>query len=267
MVSFIEYFCRRWRHGLALLAGGGLFYAVILVQGHRPPSRARSFSIFVPAKTASSRKQHRELKAVLERNTYRQFHFFYTDPHWLAQGLVSAGLIRSAYVFKGIARRMDLINRIRPGVYRFNGNESPREIMTKLIQGEVVFLYLFIRPGRTLSDIAVDLRGNFSMDITPEDRQTATKWIRDKYGIEVDSPEGFLYPGVYFQEGKTRSIDFIMEALERFDEEVGQSFREAGQTGKLLEVLIEATHHQQRLFRRGENPICTPDFIFLMDAL
>ncbi len=116
----------------------------------------------------------------------------------ITRRLADSGIIKSPLKFRLLARFTHQDKRIKAGEYRLRPSQSPGEILTALVGGDVVLYRLTVPEGFTLEQIsqAVAAAGLAKA----EDFRMAAKdpQLIDALGIHAPSLEGYLFPDTYY---------------------------------------------------------------------
>ncbi|WP_321367725.1 endolytic transglycosylase MltG [uncultured Desulfuromusa sp.] len=120
----------------------------------------------------------------------------------VASELQATGVIRSALALKLLARWNHQSGKIQAGNYQFKNPASPREILDRLIQGDVEKVSLTIPEGFTLQQIIARMaEKGFGKQEKLSKLVYDTNFIQS-LGINAESLEGYLFPETYlFAEG------------------------------------------------------------------
>jgi UPF0755 protein len=115
----------------------------------------------------------------------------------VARRLQSRGLVRDARAIRGLARWYELGSRLQVGEFAVSAAMTPREILDKLVSGQVVTYEVVIPEGFTQVMIADRLA-----EAGVVDRDAFLDLARDAataaaLGVEGDSLEGYLFPETY----------------------------------------------------------------------
>lgn len=147
----------------------------------------------------------------------------------VGSGLQDAGLIRSAWAFRILAKVTASEGRIRAGSYAFSPSMGPREILRGLVSGQAEQLRLTFPEGYSARQMAkvISQRGLGDADRFLELVADAGRFA-DRFPWLADLPagaslEGFLFPDTYQVGGQQlREEALIALMLSRF-EQVGLS--------------------------------------------
>ncbi|HUG99204.1 MAG TPA: endolytic transglycosylase MltG [Gammaproteobacteria bacterium] len=120
----------------------------------------------------------------------------------IARRLEAAGVLRHARLFEWYGRGTDQAGRIRAGEYRFPAGSTPRQVMARLVSGEVLLHSLTIVEGWTFRQMRAAIASHPVVETTlaeiPDDE------IMARLGRPGDHPEGWFLPETYrFPRGTT----------------------------------------------------------------
>lgn len=142
----------------------------------------------------------------------------------LADNLEKKGLVRDPFIFNLYANYINMDIKIQPGEYELNTAMSAKEILQKLISGEVIYYSFTIPEGYTVEQIAeilekegyadkekfLDLckRGDFNFDFLA--KTSDVRYIL----------EGYLFPDTYMVTAYVTEEEIIEMMLKRFELEM-----------------------------------------------
>lgn len=113
----------------------------------------------------------------------------------IARRLEEAGVIRHARLFEWYGRGSGLAARIRAGEYRFPPQDTPREVMARLVGGEVVLHSLTIVEGWTFLQMRAAIEAHPAVRQTLQD--ASGEEIMGQLGRAGEAPEGWFLPETY----------------------------------------------------------------------
>ena len=114
----------------------------------------------------------------------------------MARELARAGVVRSPWDF-WLARLVEHDHRPEAGEYRFDRAASPREVLDRLVRGDIFYYELVVPEGKNLFDIGAAIEG---LGLFPASKFVAAArnpaLIRD---LDSRAPtlEGYLFPSTY----------------------------------------------------------------------
>lgn len=115
----------------------------------------------------------------------------------VANQLAAKKIIRSALVFRLLARLQDRDAAIQAGVYNFSASSTPAALLDRLVAGDVVQIMITIPEGFTLQQIAERLAENRVADRTRLLAAAHDSALLNELGIVAQNLEGYLYPETY----------------------------------------------------------------------
>lgn len=120
----------------------------------------------------------------------------------ISDRLEDAGVLRHARLFEWYGRGSGLAGRVRAGEYRFPPGSTPREVMARLVRGEVLLHSLTIVEGWTFRQMRAAITAHPAISATLGD--ASGDEIMARLGREDTRPEGWFLPETYrFPRGTT----------------------------------------------------------------
>jgi len=116
----------------------------------------------------------------------------------VAAALARKGFIRSAFVFKLLARAEGVGSSLRAGTYRIGPGMGAKEILDALVSGKQALSRITVPEGFTLSQIAGLLDRLGIVDRASFLQAATSSALLADLGIQAASAEGFLFPDTYF---------------------------------------------------------------------
>jgi UPF0755 protein len=152
------------------------------------------------------------------------------------------GVLRHAKLFEWYGRGFGLAQRVRAGEYRFPAGSTPREVMARLLSGEVVLHSITVVEGWTYRQLRAALGAH------PAIRQTlaeeADEAIMARLGRPDTHPEGWFLPETYHFARGTSDFELLRiahEAMVRALESAWAGRRDDLPLGEPYEALILAS--------------------------
>lgn len=156
--------------------------------------------------------------------------------------LEEKGYIRSVLTFRLASRLNGTGRSLKAGEYVLSKNMNTFQILRKISSGEAVLYSFTIPEGFTLPQIAEFWeKRKFG---TAEDFVKATKEpsIREKYNIDFDNLEGYLFPDTYmFPRGMTAS-EAIDKMLHQYDKNMAELLMKNSEDGSVEKMTF--TRHE-----------------------
>ncbi len=130
--------------------------------------------------------------------------------------LVRAGIIRFRMPFQAYIRYTGTGRRIQAGEYRFAAAASPRQIIQRLIQGDVFYYSITIPEGLTAREtIGLLVKNGLGNPSELQRELLRTRWIRD-LNPNARNLEGYLFPETYRFRRNADSETIIRTMVEQF---------------------------------------------------
>ncbi len=117
--------------------------------------------------------------------------------HRIAQELAKKQVITSPLLFTLYGRLRGEDGRVKAGFYRFNDGISPREILRKLVDGEIYFRPFVLPEGYSTYQAAELLGRQGLLDGKRFLLLCRNRELLRKLGVSEESLEGYLVPGTY----------------------------------------------------------------------
>jgi len=161
---------------------------------------------------------------------------------------------RSAFVLLGKSQSAD--RKVHAGEYELNPGMTPAEILSKLLNGQVLLHPLTIPEGLTIAQIA-DLVSQQGLT----DRAEFLRLAKDRafiasLGIQAETLEGYLYPDTYKFPRAVKAREVLVAMVERLRQVVGPDLVARMQELKMTmhEVLTLASVIEKETGSGGERP-------------
>jgi UPF0755 protein len=175
---------------------------------------------------------------------------------YVAALLEREGLIKNRAVFVLIGKSQSADRKVQAGEYELNPGMTPAEILSKLLNGEVLLHPLTIPEGLTITQIA---------DVVPQlgltDRMEFLRLAKDRefvasLGIKAETLEGYLYPDTYKFPRPIEAREVLMAMVEQLRQVVGPDLLARMQELKMTmhEVLTLASIIEKETGSGGERP-------------
>ena len=161
---------------------------------------------------------------------------------------------RSAFVLLGKSQSAD--RKVHAGEYELNPGMTPAEILSKLLNGQVLLHPLTIPEGLTITQIA-DLVSQQGLT----DRAEFLRLAKDRafitsLGIRAETLEGYLYPDTYKFPRSVKAQEVLVAMVEQLRQMVGADLLARMQELKMTmhEVLTLASVIEKETGSGGERP-------------
>ncbi|MCM8760201.1 MAG: endolytic transglycosylase MltG [Candidatus Omnitrophica bacterium] len=120
----------------------------------------------------------------------------------IAKLLEEKGIIKNDDWFLYLTRRYNVQENLQAGIYEFSGRTPLKEVIRKIVKGEVILVRITIPEGSTIKDIAEIL----------EKKKLVSKDEFIKYAGENKNLEGLFFPDTYLFPHKT-SVEAIASTM------------------------------------------------------
>ena len=120
-----------------------------------------------------------------------------TSTKSIAKQLADERIIRSSLLFEVVAYFEGASRYLQAGTYELSAAMSPREIIHQLKAGKVVHRHFVVPEGLTVAQIAQLFEDEGFGTAESFNRAARDLQWQKRYGIEVNSLEGYLFPNTY----------------------------------------------------------------------
>lgn len=173
----------------------------------------------------------------------------------VASILEREGLIRSRSAFILLGRSQSADRKIHAGEYELNPGMLPADILTRLMNGQVVLHSVTIPEGLTIVQIA-DLLMQHGIDRAEFLRLSQDRTFIDSLGIAAKTLEGYLYPDTYKFPRGVRAKDVIAAMVDHLKAVMGAELKARARELNMTEheVLTLASVIEKETGSGGERP-------------
>jgi len=140
--------------------------------------------------------------------------------------LEKAGIISNAGLFVLYARIAGADARIKAGDYQLNDGQSPREILRRMVAGEIFGHRFAVPEGYSMYQVAELLESRGLYERKDFLKECCNRSLLRELGIGGASVEGYLYPSTYMIRPKMDVADIIRMMVGQFDKVYGQRLSE-----------------------------------------
>jgi UPF0755 protein len=140
---------------------------------------------------------------------------------FVAALLEREGLIKSRSVFVLIGKSQSADRKVQAGEYELNPGMTPAEILSKLLNGEVLLHPLTIPEGLTITQIADVVSQQGLTDRVEFLRLAKDREFVASLGIKAETLEGYLYPDTYKFPRPIEAREVLMAMVEQLRQMVG----------------------------------------------
>jgi UPF0755 protein len=127
----------------------------------------------------------------------------------VAAELASRGVIVNPRAWVLYARWSRLAPAVKAGEYEIQPGTTPRELLTKMVNGQVLLHSFTIVDGWRVQDLLAALRRNPDITATPPEK---VRDLMDKLGLPATDPEGQFLPETYRFIAGTTDLDILRQA-------------------------------------------------------
>ena len=177
------------------------------------------------------------------------------------------GLIRSALLFRVMARLEGLDGSLQAGYYRLRPDMHLREVLRMLAQGTVAVEQVTIPEGATIRTIAAQLQRRGLVDAERFiELASDDTWLLGDEPRSIPKPpgslEGYLFPDTYRFEVGQGEESIIQKMVARFAEKVLPVYEELGEGSglSLHEAITLASIIEKEAMRDSERPLISSVF-------
>ncbi len=178
-----------------------------------------------------------------------------TNPHGVARLLADEKVVSSADLLYAWLRREKLGPRLKAGEYEFTGALTPKQVIDKVIAGQVKQCAFTVPEGLRVDEILPILAASeLELSLEKLEALTATSTLARKLGIPADSFEGFLFPDTYaFPHGATEE-SVLKRMVSRALDRVKAAARKDGIRLDLLQAVTLASIVEKEAGAADERP-------------
>jgi UPF0755 protein len=175
---------------------------------------------------------------------------------FVAALLEREGLIKSRSVFVLIGKSQSADRKVQAGEYELNPGMTPAEILSKLLNGEVLFHPLTIPEGLTITQIADVVSQQGLTDRVEFLRLAKDRAFVASLGIKAETVEGYLYPDTYRFPRPIEAREVLVAMVEQLRQVVGPDLLARMQELKMTihEVLTLASVIEKETGAGDERP-------------
>lgn len=134
----------------------------------------------------------------------------------LALQLKEQHIISSAHYFVWMGRLNGAAHQIRAGEYRIDPEMTPKQLLTRIVEGRVVEYSLTLVEGWTFRQVRAVVRADPVLRHTLDGLSDQT--VMAKIGYPDVAPEGRFFPDTYHFPRGLSDVEFLRRAYQRMDE-------------------------------------------------
>jgi UPF0755 protein len=166
------------------------------------------------------------------------------------------GLIKSRFFFVLFGKSQSADRKVHAGEYELNPGMTPAEILSKLLNGQVLLHPLTIPEGLTIVQIADVVSQQGLTDPVEFLRLAKDQAFIASLGIKAETLEGYLYPDTYKFPRPIKAREVLVAMVEQLRQVVGSDLLARIQELKMTmhEVLTLASVIEKETGSGGERP-------------
>ena len=174
----------------------------------------------------------------------------------VASLLEREGLIKSHTVFVLLGKSQSADRKVHAGEYELNPGMTPAEILSKLLNGQVLLHPLTIPEGLTIAQIADVVSQQGLTDRAEFLRLAKDRTFIASLGIKAETLEGYLYPDTYKFPRPIKAREVLVAMVEQLRQAVGPDLLARMQELKMTmhEALTLASVIEKETGSGGERP-------------
>lgn len=133
----------------------------------------------------------------------------------ITEELNELGYLQYPLLFKLLARVQGVENTIQAGEYELRGGLSPASLLAKMVRGETVQYRVTLLEGWTFMQALEAIWA--SEKISSRLESLSIEEIAEQMMVEVEHPEGMLFPDTYFYTKDTTDLELLQRANRRLN--------------------------------------------------
>ena len=174
----------------------------------------------------------------------------------VAERLKKLGVVKDVKGFVVLSKILGKEKRIKPGWYYLNTGMEPVEILDKLGSGERVRIKVTIPEGLTIEQTASILQKRAKIDSSIFVSLCYDSSLINKFGIDGNSIEGYLFPTTYYIPLGEEPAVVIRDMVKTFFKKIIPYIPDIQSRGrKLKEIVIIASMIEKEALLDREKPI------------
>lgn len=180
----------------------------------------------------------------------------------VAAGLERRGVIRSARAFVWLARLRGEDDRIKVGTYQVRGSMTPREILRKMVAGEVYAHRFAVPEGYSIYQLAELLEAREIFSRRDFLAACADRQLIRELGLPGPTVEGYLFPATYMITPAMKPAEVIRMMVTQFDRAYAGRFGAAacGQAAVRHRLVTLASLVEKEAVAASERPVIASVF-------
>jgi UPF0755 protein len=175
---------------------------------------------------------------------------------FVASLLEREGLIKSSFAFVLFGKSQSADRKVHAGEYELNPGMTPAEILSTLLNGQVLLHPLTIPEGLTITQIAELASQQGLADRGEFLRLAKDREFIESLGIKTETLEGYLYPDTYRFPHPIKAREVLEAMVEQLRQEIGPDLLARTQELKMTihEVLTLASIIEKETGSGDERP-------------
>ena len=180
-----------------------------------------------------------------------------TSVSGIANRLAAAGVIPDAWTFRLAARWSGADRRLKAGEYRFAGESTPREVIGRLVAGDVFTRSITFPEGLTIAEMGEIFERSTLGTAADFVLAASDPSLAEPFDSRARSLEGFLFPDTYMLPRGTDADATVRAMVARFDRAFDGELRAAAAARRMTprEVLTMASLIEKETGKAEERPL------------
>jgi UPF0755 protein len=173
----------------------------------------------------------------------------------VSQKLADAGLLAEPYSLWLLGRLTDDASKIQAGRYRIATPISPMELLSKMVDGDVLKVGVTFIEGMTFRDMRATLEANQDIRVTL--KGISEKDILKKLTAPESNPEGLFFPDTYQFSPGTSDLDILRASYQAMQKKLTEAWQQRAPDlpyQSPYEALIMASIVEKETGRADERP-------------
>jgi UPF0755 protein len=142
----------------------------------------------------------------------------------IARHLEARGVIDSALYLQLYARLNGLAGRIQTGDYALSSELTPRDLLQRLVQGQVIQYSLTIVEGWSFRQMLAAVHQHDHLQKTLNG--LSDEEIMAELGHAGEHPEGRFFPETYYFPGNTSDLEFLQRAYDTMQQQLDEAWQQ-----------------------------------------
>ena len=138
----------------------------------------------------------------------------------IADQLAQAGVIGDAGRFVRLVRWRDTARQLKAGEYEFAAAATPRQVLERLVAGDVIKVRLTVPEGFTLREIAARVAAAGLGGATQFLQLATDPAYAGRLGIKAATLEGYLFPETYIVSTATGADELLRAMVAQFNRQL-----------------------------------------------